>query len=160
MLELLSYLQSEGFKVYIVTGGDEDFVRTFSEEVYSIPPEQVIGSAFRLQFIENNRSVSVVKLPQLLVIDDGQEKAKEIQQNIGKRPIFAYGNSDGDIPMLQFTTSDNSHGMGLLNHHDDPVREFAYDRQSAIGRLDRGLDMAGEWDWQIVSMKDDWKEIF
>lgn len=160
MLELLSYLQSEGFKVYIVTGGDEDFVRTFSEEIYSISPEQVIGSAFRLQFIENNRSVAVVKLPQLLVIDDGQEKAKEIQQNIGKRPIFAYGNSDGDIPMLQFTTSDDSHGMGLLNHHDDPVREFAYDRQSAIGRLDRGLDMAGEWDWQIVSMKNDWKEIF
>jgi len=160
MLELLSYLQGEGFKVYIVTGGDEDFVRTFSEEIYGIPPEQVIGSAFRLQFIENNSSVSVVKLPQIMVVDDGQEKAKEIVQNIGRKPIFAYGNSNGDIPMLQFTTSDNSHGIGLLNHHDDPVREFAYDRKSAIGRLDSGLDMAEEWGWQIVSMKNDWKEMF
>jgi hypothetical protein len=88
MLELLSYLQSEGFKVYIVTGGDEDFVRTFSDEVYGIPPEEVIGSAFRLQFVENSSSISVVKLPQILVMDDGQEKAKEIVQNIGKRPIL------------------------------------------------------------------------
>lgn len=160
MLELLSYLQSEGFKVYIVTGGDEDFVRSFSDEVYGIPPEQVIGSAFRLQFVENNSSVSVVKLPQILVVDDGQEKAKEIVQNIGKRPILAYGNSNGDIPMLQFTTSDGRHGLGLLNHHDDPVREYAYDKESAIGRLDSGLELAGEWGWQIVSMKNDWKEIF
>jgi len=160
MLELLSYLQSQGFKVYIVTGGDEDFVRSFSEEVYGILPEQVIGSAFKLQFVENNSSVSVVKLPQILVMDDGPEKAKEIQQNIGMRPIFAYGNSNGDIAMLQFATSDSRHGLGLLNHHDDPVREYAYDRQSPIGRLDEGLDIAGEWGWQIVSMKDDWKEIF
>lgn len=160
MLELLSYLQSQGFKVYIVTGGDEDFVRTFSDEVYGIPAEQVIGSAFRLQFVENNSSVSVVKLPQILVMDDGQEKAKEIVQNIGQRPILAYGNSNGDIPMLQFTTSDGRHGLGLLNHHDDPVREYAYDKGSAIGRLDSGLELAGEWGWQIVSMKEDWKEIF
>lgn len=160
MLELLSYLQTEGVKVYIVTGGDEDFVRTFSDEVYGIPPEQVIGSAFRLQFVENNSSVSVVKLPQILVVDDGQEKAKEIVQNIGQRPIFAYGNSDGDIPMLQFATSDGRHGLGLLNHHDDSVREYAYDEGSAIGRLDSGLEMAGEWGWHVVSMKNDWKEIF
>lgn len=160
MQELLSYLQSEGFKVYIVTGGDEDFVRTFSDEVYGIPAEQVIGSAFRLQFVQNNSSVSVVKLPHILVMDDGQEKAKEIVQNIGKRPILAYGNSNGDIPMLQFTTSDGRHGLGLLNHHDDPVREYAYDKESAIGRLDSGLEMAEEWGWQIVSMKEDWKEIF
>lgn len=160
MQELLSYLQSEGFKVYIVTGGDEDFVRTFSDEVYGIPAEQVIGSAFRLQFVQNNTSISVVKLPQILVMDDGQEKAKEIVQNIGKRPILAYGNSNGDIPMLQFTTSDGRHGLGLLNHHDDPVREYAYDKGSAIGRLDSGLVLAGEWGWQIVSMKEDWKEIF
>ncbi len=160
MLDLLRYLQAQEFKVYIVTGGDEDFVRSFSDEVYGIPPEQVIGSAFRLQFVENNSSVSVVKLPQILVVDDGQEKAKEIVQNIGRRPIFAYGNSNGDIPMLQFATSDGSNGMGLLNHHDDPVREYAYDRGSAIGKLDAGLDMAGEWGWQVVSMKEDWKEIF
>jgi len=160
MLELLNYLQSRSYKVYIVTGGDEDFVRSFSDRVYGIPAEQVIGSAFYLQFVEDNRSVSVVKLPKILVMDDGQEKAKEIQQNIGKRPIFAYGNSNGDIPMLQLATSDSRPGFCLLNHHDDPVREYAYDRQSPIGRLDSGLDMAGEWGWQIVSMKDDWKEMF
>jgi phosphoserine phosphatase len=161
MLELLNYLRSEGFKIYIVTGGDEDFVRSFSDEIYGIPPEQVIGSALRVQLVEDNHSVSVVKLPQILVFDDGQEKTKEIVQNIGLRPIFAYGNSDGDIPMLQFATSDNRHGMGLLNHHDDPIREYAYDRQfAAIGKLDKGLDMAEEWGWQVVSMKDDWKEIF
>ena len=160
MLELLSYLQSEGFKVYIVTGGDEDFVRTFSDEVYGIPPEQVIGSALRLQFVENNRNISVVKLPQIQVFDDGQEKVEEIVQNIGKRPIFAYGNSDGDIPMLQFATSANHLGIGLLNHHDDPIREYAYDRQLSMGKLDRGLDLAEEWGWQVVSIKDDWKEIF
>lgn len=160
MLELLSYLRTEGFKVYIVTGGDEDFVRSFSDDVYGIPPEQVIGSAIKLQFIENNTSCSVMKIPEILVIDDGQEKAKEIQLNIGRPPIFAYGNSDGDIPMLQFTTGGNRKCMGLLNHHDDPIREYAYDNESAVGRLDKGLRMAGEWEWQVVSMKNDWKYIF
>ncbi|MDD1748252.1 MAG: haloacid dehalogenase-like hydrolase [Methanothrix sp.] len=160
MLELLSYLRTEGFKIYIVTGGDEDFVRAFSDEVYGVPPEQVIGSAFKLQFIENNSSSSVIKLPEILVVDDGQEKAKEIQQNIGRRPIFAYGNSDGDIPMLQFTTGGNRQGIGLLNHHDDHIREYAYDNASAVGRLDKGLEIAGEWGWQVVSMKNDWKYFF
>lgn len=160
MLELLSYLRTEGFKIYIVTGGDEDFVRAFSDDVYGVPPEQVIGSAFKLQFIENNSSSSVIRLPEILVIDDGQEKAKEIQQNIGRRPIFAYGNSDGDIPMLQFTTGGNRQSIGLLNHHDDPVREYAYDNTSTVGRLDKGLEIAGVWGWQVVSMKKDWKYIF
>ena len=158
MLELLSYLQGEGFKTYIVTGADEDFVRAFSDEVYEIPPEQVIGSAFKLQFIENNGSCRLMKLPEILVLDDGQEKAKEIQLNIGRRPIFAYGNSDGDIPMLQFATGGNRQGMGLLNHHDDPIH--AYDNGSSVGRLDKGLKMAGKWGWQVVSMKNDWKYIF
>ncbi len=160
MLELLSYLRAEGFKIYIVTGGDEDFVRAFSDEIYGIPPEQVIGSAFKLQFIENNSSSQVRKLPEILVIDDGQEKALEIQQNIGRRPIFAYGNSDGDIPMLQFTTGGNRQGIGLLNHHDDPIREYAYDNRSAVGRLDEGLKMAKLWGWHEVSMKNDWKYMF
>ncbi len=159
MLELLSYLRAGDFKIYIVTGGDEDFVRAFSEEVYEIPPEKVIGSAFKLQFVENNSSCLVVKLPEILVIDDGQEKPKEITQNIGRRPIFAYGNSDGDIPMLKFTTC-NRQALGLLNRHDDPIREYAYDNVSVVGRLDKGLEMAGEWGWQVVSMKNDWKEIF
>jgi hypothetical protein len=160
MLELLSYLRAEDFKIYIVTGGDEDFVRAFSEEVYAIPMEQVIGSAFKLQFIENNSSCSLVKLPEILVIDDGQEKPKEITQNTGRRPILAYGNSEGDIPMLKFTTGGNKQALGLLNHHDDPIREYAYDNASAVGRLDKGLGIAGEWGWQVVSMRHDWKDIF
>jgi len=160
MLELLSYLRTEGFKVYIVTGGDEDFVRAFSEEVYGVPPEQVIGSEIKLQFIENNSSCSVVKLPEILVWDDGQEKAEEIQLAIGRPPIFAYGNSDGDIPMLQFATGGGRRGLGLLNHHDDPIREYAYDSDPSLGGLDKGLKMAGEWCWQVVSMKNDWGTIF
>jgi phosphoserine phosphatase len=160
MLELLSYLRAEGFKIYIVTGGDEDFVRAFSEEVYAIPMEQVIGSAFKLQFVENNSNCSVVKLPEILVIDDGQEKPKEIMQNIGRRPILAYGNSEGDIPMLKFTTAGNRQALGLLNHHDDPIREYAYENESSVGRLDKGLEIAEEWGWQVVSMRDDWMEIF
>jgi phosphoserine phosphatase len=160
MLELLNYLRAEDFKIYIVTGGDEDFVRSFSEEVYAIPMEQVIGSAFKLQFVENNNSCSVVKLPEILVIDDGQEKPKEILQNIGRRPILAYGNSDGDIPMLKFTTGGKGLALGLLNRHDDPIREYAYDNASSVGRLDKGLGQAGKWGWQVVSMKNDWKDVF
>lgn len=160
MLELLYYLQAEGFKVYIVTGGDEDFVRAFSEEAYGIPPEQVIGSEIRLQFIANNSSSSVAKLPEVLVWNDGQEKAEEIQLAIGRPPIFAYGNSDGDIPMLQFATGEGRRGLGLLNHHDDPIREYAYDSNPSLGGLDKGLKMAGEWGWQVVSMKNDWDTIF
>jgi len=158
---LLSYLRAKGFKEYIVTGGDADFVRTFSEEVYGIPPEQVIGSAIKLQFIANNSSCSVVKLPEILVYDDGQEKADEIQLIIGRLPILAYGNCDGDIPMLQFaTTGEGRRGLGLLNHHDDPIREFAYDNDPSIGALDNGLKIAKDWGWQVVSMKNDWGDIF
>lgn len=160
MLELLRYLRAEGFKEYIVTGGDTDFVRAFSEEVYGIPPEQVIGSAIKLKFIANNSSCSVVKLPEILVYNDGQEKAEEIQLIIGRSPIFAYGNCDGDIPMLEFATGEGRRGLGLLNHHDDPIREFAYDNDPSIGALDKGLKMAGDWGWQVVSMKNDWNTIF
>ncbi len=160
MLELLRYLRTEDFKIYIVTGGDGDFVRAFSEEVYGIPPEQVIGSANKLQFIENNGSCSVIRLPEILVFDDGQEKVEEIQLIIGRPPIFAYGNSDGDIPMLEFATGAGRQGLGLLNHHDDPIREYAYDNKSAVGRLDKGLKMADERGWHVVSMKNDWEDIF
>ncbi len=160
MLELLSYLRTEGFKVYIVTGGDEDFIRAFSEEVYGIPPEQVIGSEIELQFITNNSSCSVVKLPEILVYNDGKEKSEEIQLTIGRPPIFAYGNSDGDIPMLEFATGGCRRGIGLLNHHDDPIREYAYGSDPSPGGLDKGLKMAGEWGWQVVSMKNDWNNVF
>ena len=159
MLDPLCYLQTEGFKVYIVTGGDQDFVRSFSDEVYGIPPEQVIGSAIKPQFIEDYGRSSVMKIPEILVIDDVQEKAEQIQLIIGRRPIFAYSNSDGDIPMLQFATGGDRQGMGVLNHHDDPIRQYAYDTDSAVGRLDEGLEMAGVWAWQVVSMKTDWEYI-
>jgi len=160
MLELLSYLRSQGFKVYIVTGGDQDFVRAFSQEVYGIPPEQVIGSAVKHQFIEVDGNTSVVKLPEVQVVNDGRVKAEQIQQIVGLRPILAYGNSDGDIPMLKFATGGDGPSLGLLNHHDDPIREYAYDIGSSIGRLEEGLELAGEWDWEVVSMKEDWKYIF
>ena len=160
MLELLNYLRTEGFKIYIVSGGDEDFIRAFSEELYGIPPEQVIGTALSLQFIENNGSTYLMRLPEFLVYTDSREKAMEIQNNIGVRSIFAYGNCDGDIPMLQLATGGDRQGMGLLNHHDDPIREFEYDDYPLGGELDKGLEIAGEWGWQVVSMKDDWKEIW
>jgi phosphoserine phosphatase len=160
MLELLRYLRAKGFMVYIVTGGDADFVRAFSEDVYGIPPEQVIGSAMKLQFIANNSTCSVVKLPEILVYDDGEKKAEEIQLIIGRPPILAYGNCDGDIPMLEFATEGGRRGLGLLNHHDDPIREFAYDNDPSIGALDKGLKMAGDLGWQVVSMKNDWNDIF
>jgi len=160
MLELLSYLRAEGFKIYIVTGGDEDFVRAFSYDVYGIPPEQVIGSAFNLQFIEDNGSTYLMRLPEILVWNDGEEKPKEIQQNVGIRPIFAYGNEDGDIPMLQLATGGDTQGIGLLNHHDDPIREFEYVGSALGGGLYKGLEMAGEWGWHVVSMKNDWRYIF
>lgn len=160
MLELLSYLKAEGFKVYIVTGGDQDFVRAFSWEVYGIPPEQVIGSAIKHQFIEVDGNSSVVKLPEIQVVNDGRVKAEQIQLIVGLRPILAYGNSDGDIPMLKFATGGEGPGLGLLNHHDDPIREYAYDNGSAIGRLEEGLKLAEEWGWEAVSMKEDWNCIF
>jgi hypothetical protein len=160
MLELLNYLRANGFKIYIVTGGGVDFVRAFSDSVYGIPPAQVIGSSPRYQFADHNRNSSILKLPEIWSIGEAQGKPINIQLFIGHRPVFAYGNSDGDIQMLQFATGGDQQGMGILNHHDDSGREYAYDRESLVGKLDRGLEMAQEWDWQVVSMKNDWKEVF
>jgi phosphoserine phosphatase len=152
MLDLLSYLRANGFKVYIVTESDLDFVRAFSESTYGIPPEQVVGSSWRYQFEETNNSSSILMRPEIWNIVDGPAKPTSIQLFIGRRPILAYGNSDGDIQMLEFATDGRPRAIGLLNRHDDAVREYAYDQ----GAFNLSI-MAPQHGWHQVSMKDDWK---
>ena len=160
MLELLAYLRGNGFKVYIVSGGGMEFMRPWSERVYGIPPEQVIGSSIKTKYELHDGKPSIVRLPELNFIDDKAGKPVGIQQAIGRRPIAAFGNSDGDFQMLEWTTTGTGPRLGVLVHHDDEVREFAYDRHSSVGRLDRGLDEAPKRNWVVVSMKGDWKQIF
>ncbi len=160
MLELLTYLREHGFKPYIVSGGGIEFMRPWSERVYGIPPEQVIGSSIKTKYELLGGKPSIVRLPELNFIDDKAGKPLGIQQFIGRRPIAAFGNSDGDFQMLEWTTSGSGARLGMLIHHDDAVREFAYDRHSPFGRLDRGLDEAPKRNWVVVSMKGDWKQIF
>lgn len=160
MLELLRYLRANGFKTFIVSGGGIEFMRVFSEQVYGIPPEQVIGSSGKLKFELRGGKPVLVKLPAVDFIDDKAGKPVGIQQHIGRRPILAFGNSDGDLQMLQWTAAGSgARFMGLV-HHTDAAREWAYDRQSSIGRLDKALDEAQAKGWTVVSMKDDWKTIF
>jgi phosphoglycolate phosphatase-like HAD superfamily hydrolase len=160
MLELLAYLRANGFKTFIVSGGGIDFMRPWAERVYGIPPEQVIGSSLKAAYEVRDGKPVIVKLPELNFIDDKAGKPVGIHQHIGRRPIFAAGNSDGDFQMLEWTTSGNGPRFGLLVHHDDAAREFAYDRESHIGRLDRGLDEGPARGWSIVSMAEDWKLVF
>ena len=160
MLELLAYLRANGFKTYVVTGGGIEFVRVFSEKRYGIPPEQVIGSSVKTTFTIRDGHPELMRLPQLDFVDDKAGKPVGIQEHIGRRPIAAFGNSDGDFEMLEWTTSGAGPRLGLLVHHDDAAREVAYDRTSSIGRLDRGLDAAGSRGWVVVSMKDDWRRVF
>jgi phosphoglycolate phosphatase-like HAD superfamily hydrolase len=160
MLELLSYLRANGFKTFIVTGGGIEFVRVFAEQVYGIPPEQVIGSSGKLKFEMRDGKPVLVKLPAIDFIDDKDGKAIGIQQHIGRRPIAAFGNSDGDLQMLQWTAAGPGARLCLYVHHTDTAREFAYDRESHIGKLDKGLDEAATKGWTVVSMKDDWKTVF
>jgi phosphoglycolate phosphatase-like HAD superfamily hydrolase len=155
MLDLLSYLRASGFKVYIVTESSVDFVRAFSENVYGIPPEQVVGSSWRYQFEENNETSSILMLPNLWNIDDGPAKPTSIQLFIGRRPILAYGNSDGDVQMLEFATDGSFRAIGLLNRHDDAARE--YDYEQGVFNVS---EIAPRHGWHLVSMKDDWKWIF
>jgi phosphoglycolate phosphatase-like HAD superfamily hydrolase len=160
MLELLGYLRAHGFKTFIVSGGGIDFIRVFSEQVYGIPPEQVVGSSGKLKFELRDGKPVLVKLPELDFNDDKAGKPVDIQLHIGRRPILAFGNSDGDLQMLQWTAAGSgARFMGLV-HHTDAEREWAYDRTSSIGRLDKGLDEATQHRWTVVSMKDDWKRIF
>jgi phosphoglycolate phosphatase-like HAD superfamily hydrolase len=160
MLELLDYLRANGFKTYIVSGGGIDFMRPWTEEVYGIPPEQVIGSSGKVKFEMKDGKPVLVKLPELNFFDDKEGKPIGIHQYIGKRPIAAFGNSDGDLQMLQWTAAGEQKSLMLYIHHTDAEREWAYDRESAIGRLDKGLDEANEKGWTIVDMKNDWKLIY
>jgi phosphoglycolate phosphatase-like HAD superfamily hydrolase len=160
MLELLAYLRANGFKTYIVSGGGVDFMRVFAERTYGIPPEQVIGSTGKVKFELRDGKPVLVKLPEIQFVDDKAGKPVSIHQFIGRRPIAAFGNSDGDLQMLQWTAAGPGARFCLYVHHTDAEREWAYDRQSSIGRLDKGLDEAKAHGWTVVSMKDDWKTIF
>ncbi len=161
MLELLGYLRANGFKTFIVSGGGVEFVRPWAEKVYGIPPEQVIGSTIKTQFEMRGDVPTLLRLPQVDFIDDKVGKPVAINQYIGRRPIAAFGNSDGDLEMLQWTTLGGSTPrFGLIVHHTDAEREYAYDRDSAFGRLDKALDVASINGWTVVDMKADWKQIF
>lgn len=160
MLELLTYYRANGFKTFIVSGGGIEFMRAFAERIYGIPPEQVIGSSGKLKFeLQDGRPV-LIKLPELDFFDDKEGKPIAIQKFIGRRPISAFGNSDGDLQMLQWTAGRTGPYFCLYVHHTDEVREFAYDRTSSVGRLDKGLDEAKNKGWTVVDMKKDWKIIF
>jgi len=160
MLELLAYLRTNGFKTYIVSGGDQDFMRPFTEKVYGIPPEQVVGTQFKSQYSLSGGTPSIMRMPALLSLDDGPGKSENIDRFIGRKPIAAFGNSDGDIQMLEWTGSNPRPNLELLVHHTDAEREYAYDRQSSMGRLDKGLTEAVEKHWIVVDMKADWKIVF
>ncbi|HWL94135.1 MAG TPA: HAD family hydrolase [Phycisphaerae bacterium] len=160
MLELLAYLRANGFKTFIVSGGGIEFMRPWVEKVYGIPPEQVVGSSGKTKFEMVDGKPVLRKLPEINFVDDNVGKPVGINQHIGRRPIAAFGNSDGDLQMLQWTAAGSGPRFCLYVHHSDAEREFAYDRKSHIGRLDKGLDEAKAKSWTVVSMKDDWKTIF
>jgi hypothetical protein len=161
MLEVLAYLRANGFKTFIVSGGGIEFMRPWTERVYGIPPEQVVGSSIKTQFEMRGGKPVLMRLPQLNFIDDKEGKPVGINLHIGRRPIVAFGNSDGDFQMLQWTTTAGAgQRLGMLVHHDDAVREYAYDRNSSIGRLAQGLDQYQTMGWGLISMKNDWATIF
>jgi hypothetical protein len=160
MLELLSYLRANGFKTFIVSGGGIDFMRPWAAKTYGIPPDQVVGSSGKLKLDVVDGKAVLVKLPEVNFIDDKAGKPIGIQQHIGQRPIAAFGNSDGDQQMLEWTTAGSGARFALIVHHDDAKREWAYDRTSKIGTLDKAWDEAVAKGWTVVSMKDDWKTIY
>jgi hypothetical protein len=160
MLELLNYLRSNNFKTYIVSGGGIEFMRPWSARVYGIPPEQVIGSSVKTEFAMRDGTAVLVRQAEINFIDDKAAKPVAINHHIGRRPIAAFGNSDGDLQMLQWTTSGDGPGFALYIHHTDAEREWAYDRDSQIGRLDQGLDEAKQKGWTVVDMQRDWKVVF
>lgn len=160
MLEVLAYLRANGFKTFIVSGGGIEFMRPWAERVYGVPPEQVIGSSIKTKYEVRNGKPVIVRMPELNFIDDKAGKPIGIQQHIGRRPIAAFGNSDGDFQMLEWTMAGKSPRLALLVHHTDAQREWAYDRDSHVGRLARGLDEGPQRGWTIVDMKQDWKAVF
>lgn len=160
MLELLSYMRANGFKTFIVSGGGIEFMRPWTEKVYGVPPEQVIGSSIKTKFELRDGTPVLARLPEINFIDDKEGKPVGINQYIGRRPIFAFGNSDGDLQMLQWTTAGSGVRFGGIVHHTDADREFAYDKKTSFGRLDKALDEAKAKGWSVVDMKRDWKTIY
>jgi hypothetical protein len=160
MLELLVHLRSNGYQTWIVSGGGIEFLRAFAEKTYGIPPQQIVGSSIATEFKIVDGQPQLMRLPKIDFIDDKAGKPVGINKFIGKRPVFCAGNSDGDFEMLQWTTMAEGPRFAMIVHHDDDVREYAYDRASPIGRLDKALDAAPAAGWQVVSMKDDWAEVF
>jgi hypothetical protein len=160
MLELLTYLRANGFKTYIVSGGGIEFMRPWAERVYGILPEQVIGSVIKVQYEVRDERPVLLRLPDVEFVDDRAGKPVAIQRAIGRRPIAAFGNSDGDYEMLRWTTAGRGRRLGMIVHHTDAAREWAYDRESSVGRLARALDEAPTFGWVVVDMKDDWKKIY
>lgn len=160
MLEVLDYLRGHGYKTYIVSGGGIEFMRPWTEAVYGIPPEQVIGSSIKTKFEMQDGKPVLMRLPELNFIDDKEGKPVAINQHIGRRPVMAFGNSDGDLQMLQWTTAGDGPRFALYVHHTDAVREWAYDHPSSIGQLEKGLVEAEANGWTVVSMKNDWKTVF
>lgn len=160
MLEVLDYLRANGFKTFIVSGGGIEFMRPWTQAVYGIPPEQVIGSSIKTQFDVRDGEPVLVRLPEINFIDDKAGKPVGINQHIGRRPVMAFGNSDGDLQMLQWTTGGAGPRLGVIVHHTDAEREWAYDRSSHIGKLDKALDLAAGSGWVIVDMKTDWNRVY
>jgi hypothetical protein len=160
MLELLAFLRAQGFKTYVVSGGGVEFIRPWAERVYGIPPEQVIGSSIKTKYQVLDGKPGILRLPEVNFINDKAGKPVGIYERIGRRPLLAFGNSDGDFEMLEWTTGGPGERLGLILHHNDAAREFAYDREARVGRLARGLDEGPKRGWLIVSMKDDWKRVF
>jgi phosphoglycolate phosphatase-like HAD superfamily hydrolase len=160
MLELLGYLRANGFKTFIVSGGGVEFMRCFAEQTYGIPPEQVVGSSSKMKYEIRDGNPVLLRLPQVQFIDDGPGKPIGIETFIGRRPIAAFGNSDGDQQMLEWTMGGSGARFVFIVHHDDAEREWAYDRKSDVGRLDKAWNEAVSKGWTVVSMKDDWKTIF
>jgi len=160
MLELLQYLRANGFKTYIVSGGGVDFMRAFVSPIYGIPSEQILGSRIKTEFDYNNGDPMIKRLPELDYYDDKDGKPLNIQKIIGKKPVFSSGNSDGDLQMMQWAASNKYKSFMLYVHHTDSIREWAYDRDSHIGRLDKGLDQAISDGWTVIDMEKDWKVIY
>jgi phosphoserine phosphatase len=160
MLELLAYLRTSGFKTFIVSGGGVEFMRPWAERLYGVPPEQVIGSSIKTRFEMRDGRPTLFRLPDVNFIDDKTGKPVGINEYIGRRPIAAFGNSDGDLEMLQWTTMGGGVRLGMLIHHTDAEREYAYDRQSHFGHLDIALNAAAVNKWTVVDMKKDWKVVF
>jgi phosphoserine phosphatase len=160
MLELLQYMQENDFKTYVVSGGGIDFMRAFVSPIYNIPSEQIIGSRIKTKFEYNNGDVKIAFLPENDFVNDKDGKALNIQKIIGKKPVFSSGNSDGDLAMMQYAASNKYKSFMLYVHHTDSIREWAYDRNSHIGKLDKGLDEANEKGWTVIDMEKDWRLIY